>query len=228
MSRIRLKPEELDLIALMIDKRDSAHLSGHRSDPFRAASLNGGVTVLHFPGRTGADQISTMTFERFLALDLFHVFSRNETVTTFDLADDIRDRLELLKEDAGQPNQIAQERNARARAEDRQSRLETALAQGHRERQHRREVFGASIGRTARWAAVSIFLLIYGTATVVGTLVTGSAVAIAVAVGILLLIGILDWIFHLDAYRAVRWVEAKAAGRAERWAGRFEADDADT
>jgi hypothetical protein len=34
MSTIRLRPDELDLVARLIDKRDSAHLSGHTSDPF--------------------------------------------------------------------------------------------------------------------------------------------------------------------------------------------------
>ena len=34
MSSIILKPDELRFIALMIDKRDSAHLSGHTTDAF--------------------------------------------------------------------------------------------------------------------------------------------------------------------------------------------------
>jgi hypothetical protein len=55
LSAIRLKPDELDLIARMIDKRASAHLSGHTSDPLRAITPNGGVTILSYPGGMGTE-----------------------------------------------------------------------------------------------------------------------------------------------------------------------------
>lgn len=225
MTTIRLRPEELDLVTRMIDKRDSAHLSGHTTDPFQALALNGGASMIVFPGRTGRQEVPSITMARLKSLGLFQVYGQNKNVTTFDLADDIRDQLERLRDESGRPSLLAQERNARARAEGRQSELETALERGARRRQAQRQAFSGRVGRVAKWLAAGGLIALYAAATLLVAILTTPVVVIAVAIGLLLLITTLDWAFRLDAYRAVGWLEAKVAARAERWAEQFDPKD---
>jgi hypothetical protein len=225
MTTIRLRPEELELLGTMIAKRDSAHLSGHTNEPFQLVTLNGGSSILVFPGQTGRQEVPTMTIDRLMNLQAFQPFSRNKNVMTFDLADDIRDKLERLKDDAGQPSLLAQERHARSRAEGRQSELETALQRGERQRLAQRQAFAARVGHRVKWFAVGGLVVVYVAATVVTAILTEPLAVFAVALGLLLVSSILDWVFHLDAYQVVRWLEAKAAARAERWAEQFDSEE---
>lgn len=224
---MRLRPDELDLIAHLIDKRDSAHLSGHTSDPFQAVSLNGGVSILVFPGRTGRDSVPTLTFDRLMSLGVFHVFSRKKNVVTFDLVDDIRDRLEQLKAEAGQPSLLAREREARARAEDRQSILEQTLEHGARKRAERRDDFAARVGRWGFRLAIAALVVIYLLATWIVSLVATPALASIAAAALLAIVGVMSWAFRLDAFAAAHWVEAQVASRTRAWLHRFEAEDKD-
>jgi len=223
MTTIRLQPDELDLIARMIDKRDSAHLSGHTTDPFRVVELNGGTSVLSYPGRTGADNIPTRTIYRLRNLDLFQVFSHEKNVLVFDLADDIRDRLEQLRHEAGQPSPLTQELMARARAEDQQSKLETSIQRASRAREARRQAFADRIGRWVKRVAIVVIIGIYAAASIIVAIFTTPAIAGIAATGILAIIAILSWVFHLDAYAAVRALERRVAKAVEGWLDNFEA-----
>lgn len=225
MTTIRLKPDELELIGQMIDKRDSAHLSGHTADPFSAVALNGGVTAIQFPGRTGAAQTTTLTFQRLLAVDVLVVVSRKGNVTNFDLADGIRDRLEDLKMEAGQPSQLERERAARARPEERQSQLETQIQREVAIRQERRTAFAAGVGRRASLTVTTVLGVVYLAAVVYGLIAAPLVAALlALALGIL---GLASWLFRIDAFWLSHQAQRQAAARVERWLSRFEADQPD-
>lgn len=166
-----------------------------------------------------------MTIDRLRNLGAFQIFRQTKNVIHFDLVDDIRDRLEELKDQAGQPSLLAQERDARSRAEERQAHLEVAIERRSRARRARHEAFGARIGRLVKWTAVAALVLLYGGATVLVAMLTTPVPAIAAAVSLLLVIGILDWVFHVDAHGVVRLLEGKAAAAARRWAEQFDPPD---
>lgn len=222
---IRLKPDELDLLARLIDRRDSAHLAGITTDPFYALELNGGVSVLVCPGRTGRDQVATLTIHRLRSVGLFHVISENKNTLTFDLVDDVRDQLELLREAAGQPSLVGQERAARANAEDQLSRLQVNVEADAGEREARRQATSRRVGRWAFRVALIGLVAVYLLATAIVALATTVVIAGIVAAGLLGLIGVLSWAFHLDAFAAAHWVETRVAGRFGRWLDSFETDE---
>lgn len=225
MSAIRLQPEELDLLARMIDKRDSAHLSGHRDAPFRVVELNGGQSVLTYPGGMGADNVPTRTLRRFRSLDLFQVFDEGKNVVVFDLADRIRDRLEELKDESSQPSMLAQERAARARAQDQQSRLEVSIESAARAREARRKAFAGRAGRWAYRLTNSVLIAIYVAAVILSTIFIAPTFGAIIGIGILAVIGILDWGFHRDAFGVAHVCENWTVERVERWLASLEADD---
>jgi hypothetical protein len=224
MSAIRLRSDELDLLTRMIDKRDSAHLSGHRDDPFRVAELNGGLSVLTYPGGMGADNVPTRTIRRFRSLDLFQIFNTGKNVVVFDLADDVRDRIEELRDEAGEPSVLAQERAARARAEDQQSRLEVRIERAARAREARRHAFAVKVGRWAYRLTNAALIAIYIVAIVLTTTFIAPAVGAVIGIGILAIIGILDWGFRRDAFGVAHACEKWAVERVERWLAGFEAE----
>jgi hypothetical protein len=225
MSSIRLKPDELDLLARLIDRRDSAHLAGITTDPFSAIELNGGVSVLACPGRTGREQAATLTIHRLRSAGLFQVISENKSTLTFDLVDDVRDQLELLREAAGQPSLVGQERAARASAEDQLSGLQVKVEADAGEREARRQATSKRVGRWAFRVALIGLVAVYLLATAIMALATTVVIAGIVAAGLLGLIGVLSWGFHLDAFAAAHWVETRVAGRFKGWLDAFEMDE---
>ncbi len=225
MSAIRLRPDELELVARMIDKRDSAYLSGHTNDPFRVGTPNGGEWVLQYPGQMGAETIPSRTIERLGELNLLEGVREGKGAMTFHLADDIRDQLEELKDAAGQPSELARERDARARAEDRQSRLEVKIERDTRARAESREAFAARVGRMTNALVSIVFIGCYAAAVILPLILTTLAIGVVVSALVLLVFGILSWRFHIDAFRGARATERWAERRVNQWLASFEAKD---
>lgn len=111
----------------LIDMRDSAHLAGHTDDPFHLVRFNGNESVLFSPGRTEGINISTLAIRRLEDLGLFHVFDVAAKGFTFDLVDDVRDRLEEMRVALGQPSRLGEVEAAKERAEAAQRDLEAKV-----------------------------------------------------------------------------------------------------
>lgn len=227
MTAVRLRPDELELVAHMIDKRDSAHLSGHRNAVFRVAMLNGGEWAVQYLGRMGAESVPARTIERFRELGLFQGVRVGRGAMTFDLADDIRDRLEQLKDAAGQPSELGHERDARARAEDQLSRLQVQVERDARGRALRRKAFASLIGRWAFRVTTGLLIAAYLSAVVLSTVFASLTLGAFVGVAVLAALGIADWGFHRDAFGWAHGIERWAATRVDRWLAGFEADNSE-
>lgn len=91
------KQSDIDLLARLIDIRDSADLAGHTDDLFRQIDVNGPDAVVFGPGRNNRHVISKIKMRRLRDLGLFYVIDTGATGFTFDLADDVRDRLEQMR-----------------------------------------------------------------------------------------------------------------------------------
>jgi hypothetical protein len=92
------RQSDIDLLAKLIDIRDSADLTGHTDDLFRQIDPQGEQSVVSGPGRTGL-VVSKLTMRRLRDLGLFYIIDSGPTVCRFDLADDVRDRLEQMRLD---------------------------------------------------------------------------------------------------------------------------------
>lgn len=90
------KQSDIDLLARLIDIRHSADLAGHTDDLFRQIDVNGPDAVVHGPGRNN-QVISKIKMRRLRDLGLFYVIDTGSKGFTFDLADDVRDRLERMR-----------------------------------------------------------------------------------------------------------------------------------
>ncbi len=88
--------------------RDSAHLAGHRLDPFTLFNFSGTEALLVSPGRTQGDSVSKVAMRRLEDLDLFRVIDRSEKGFTFDLVDDVSDRLEEMRVEVGLPSRMGE------------------------------------------------------------------------------------------------------------------------
>jgi len=124
---IRPKQNDLDLLGRLIDLRDSARLAGHTDDPFRLFDFNGTESVLYGPERNEGQDVSTMGMRRLQDLGLLHVIDVLPKGFTFDLVDDVRDRLEEMRVALGQPSRLGEIEAAKERAEAAQRDLETRV-----------------------------------------------------------------------------------------------------
>lgn len=91
------KQSDIDLLAGLIDIRDSADLAGHTDDLFRQIDFQGADAVVFGPGRNHRLVISKIRMRRLRDLGLFYVIDTGSKGFTFDLADDVRDRLEQMR-----------------------------------------------------------------------------------------------------------------------------------
>jgi hypothetical protein len=90
------KQSDIDLLVRLIDIRDSADLAGQTDDLFRLVDVQGAQAIVLGPGRNN-QVVSKITMRRLRDLDLFYVIDPGSTAFRFDLADDVRDRLEQMR-----------------------------------------------------------------------------------------------------------------------------------
>lgn len=90
------KQSDIDLLAQLIDIRDSADLAGHTDDLFRQFDPQGAEAIVFGPGGN-SQVVSKLTMRRLRDLGLFYVIDSGPNVFRFDLADDVRDRLEQMR-----------------------------------------------------------------------------------------------------------------------------------
>jgi hypothetical protein len=223
VSAIRLRPEELDLLVRMLDRRDSAHLAGVTSDVFQATELNGGTSVLFYPGHSGGEDVPSLTVSRFRSLGVFHVIKEWGEGFTFDLVDDIRDRLEQLRQAAGQPTLLGEAVAARQQAGAELTALQARVEQAAGERQAKREAFASAVGRWANRLATLVSIGLYAAATIVAMVVTTPAFGGIVGGVVLAVLAILSWRFHLDAFAAAHALERRTTRAIENWLRTFDA-----
>jgi len=222
MTTLRLRPDELELVARMIDKRDSAFLSGHRDDPFRVGMPNGTQWALQYPGRNGGEVVPSRTIERLRELGLFQGVRVGRGAMTFHLADGIGDRLEQLRDQAGQPSEVARERDARSRAEDQLSRLQVQVERDARARAERRQAFSSRLGRWGFRMTTASLVAVYLAAVILSTLSASPTLGAIVGVAVLAGLGIAEWGFHRDAFGWAHAAERWTFARVDRWLERFE------
>lgn len=227
MSPLRPRQEDLDWVSRLLELRDGARLAGHTDSIFQVVDLDSADPTLFGPGGGPGVPIPSLVVSRLGGLDLLHVVTRAANSISFDLVDDVRDQLELLREAMGRPSLIERERTARARAEDQQSALEVRLEAGARRREELRQAFAGRVGRWISGLTVALLVGVYAGATVVVALLATPAIAVVVAVIVLGAFGILEWGFHLDALVVAHWLERLSARRVERWLARFETSDPD-
>jgi len=229
---LRPSPEDVDLLARLIDMRDSAHLAGHRSKPFIHTAFNGGDSAVMAPGQTGAITVPTMALGRLRDLGVLRVINDRGRSYTFDLADDVRDRIDEMRAAAGQPSRMGEleaavehaETAARA-AEAARDEIEARVATAAQLRAARRSAFAHRVGRLTRALAVIILVVVYvGVVLVAGYLVSSNLpVALVVAcIGVAVVLAVLDWGLHVDGF----WLATRAGGwvaaRTESWLASFE------
>jgi hypothetical protein len=94
------KQSDIDLLAQLIDIRNSADLAGHTDDLFREFDPQGAEAIVFGPGGN-SQVVSKLTMRRLRDLGLFYVIDSGPHVLRFDLADDVRDRLEQMRVAAG-------------------------------------------------------------------------------------------------------------------------------
>jgi hypothetical protein len=222
VSAIRLHPDELDLLARMIDKRESAHLSGHRNDRFLVATPNGDEWVLRYPGGMGAETVPARTIERLRELDTFQLVREGRNALTFDLADQPRDLLEQLKAAAGQPSELARLDQRRAQIEEQLGDCQKKAEADARERAQRRRDFAAHLGHWTNVAVTVALVGLYLVAAGLPLVFATNVVGIVISALMLAAFGVLGWRFHIDAWRGANAAQAWVERRAERWLRRFE------
>lgn len=234
---IRPTPEDIDLLAQLIDMRDSAHLAGHTQDAFNLARFQGTQSLLISPGRSGQIQVSTFAMERLRGLGLFRVISVREKGLTFDLADDVRDQLEEMRVTAGQPSpmgelEAAVERaeGAREAAEAARRNLETKIAAAARSRADLRAAFARRVGRRFLWAARVALGILYAAVIVIAGYFVSSNLPLPFIVGVIgvfVVLAAIDWLLHIDGFAVAARTEAWAVARVSRWLETFEVTDSD-
>jgi hypothetical protein len=226
MTGIRLRPEEIDHINALVDARDSAHLAGWTTSPFNAAAFNGGESLIRFPGG-GGRQIPTTTLHRLRAEGLLNVYTSSRGGMTFDLVDDVRDRLEELRKATGLPSRLDELEAASLRAQEEavQAREATAAAQTRvteatLTRHRRYGTFASKVGRWARRGGIILLVLIYVAVATAPTLLATANLPVAAGAGVVVvtvLIGAFSWLFHRDGFAAAAWLERSVTNRVERW-----------
>jgi hypothetical protein len=229
------KPTDLDLLVRLIDMRDSAHLAGHINDPFRLFEFNGTESVLFSPGRNEGINITTMGMRRLQHLDFLQLIDILPKGFTFDLVDDVRDRLEETRVALGQPSRLGEAQAAtqmaeaaRAQAETVQRDLVATIADRAATRAARRSAFANRVGRSVGLIARVVLGIIYvGVVVLAGFFVTANLpMAIVVAViAVAVLLTVVDWLFHIDGFALAVAVESRTVSRTTRWLESFDADD---
>jgi hypothetical protein len=228
---LRPSPEDVDLLAQLIDMRDSAHLAGHRSKPFVHTAFNGGDSAVMAPGQTGAITVPTMALGRLRDLGVLRVISDRGRSFTFDLADDVRDRIEEMRIATGMASRMGELQAAVDRAAARTSEseaarreLEVRVAAATQARATHRSAFARRVGRWVRLLTSVVLGALYFGAVTVGGYVLSSNLPLAVAAGFALTAGlaVLDWQFHVDGFWLARRLGAWIESGIERWLARFE------
>lgn len=231
---IQPKQGDIDLLLQIIDLRDSAHLAGHTDKPFNLAKLNGGQSVLVSPGNAGGTNVSTFAVQRLEDLGLFRIIASKPTGLTFDLVDDFRDRIEEMRVAIGQPSRLGEAQAATERAEaarqhseadarDLESKVQAAAAT----RAERRAVFARRAGGWVRRAATIALGVFYIGVVVVAGQVLSSILPlplIVTVIAVAVIVGVLDWLLHIDGFALAAWAEAGAVNRITRWLESFDAE----
>jgi hypothetical protein len=229
---IRPKPEDIEELARLIEIRDSAHLAGHRLDPFTLFNFSRTEALLVSPGRTQGDSVSNVAMRRLEDLDLFRVIDRSEKGFTFDLVDDVGDRLEEMRVAVGLPSRMGELEASVQRAEaamnaaeSTRQDLEARVIDDRRARAERRAAFASRVGRWARWLArVALGLLYIGVVVVAGYFVS-SNLPLAIVVGIIgvaVVLAALDWLLHIDGFALAAAFETRVVNRMTRWLESFD------
>jgi len=90
------KQSDIDLLARLIGIRESADLAGHTDDLFSQIDFQGAEAAVLGPGRNN-QVVPKIKMRRLRDLGVFYVIHTGATGFTFDLADDVRDRLEQMR-----------------------------------------------------------------------------------------------------------------------------------
>ena len=229
---IQPKPEDVDELARLLEIRDTAHLAGHRDDPFTLFNFSGSEAVLVSPGRSQGDTVSKMQMRRLEDLGLLRVIDRLADGFTFDLVDDVRDRLEEMRVAVVLPSRMGELEASLQRAEAATKAAESARQdlEGHirddrRARAERRAAFGYRVGRWARWLArIALGVLYVGVVVVAGYFVSSNLpLAIIVGVvGVAVVLTALDWLLHIDGFALAAAFEASVVKRVTEWLESFD------
>ena len=231
---IRPTPDDIDLLAQLIEMRNSARLAGHTQDAFNLARFQGTLSLLVSPGRSGSISVSTLAMGRLEDLGLFRVIDRREKVLKFDLVDDVRDRLEEMRVAAGQPSRMGELEAAASRAEVATEAAETArrdlearVAAAALARADLRAAFARRVARRVRWAAMLVLGALYVSVAVIAgyfalTLPQPAAIVIVVvAIGLALL----GWLRHIDGFSLATGIESRVVEQITRWLNSFDVPD---
>lgn len=232
--RLRPKPDDIDLLARMIEMRDTASLAGIRDDPFRLFEFNGSESVLFSPGKNEGINVSTVGMKRLEDLGLFHVIDYLPKGFTFDLVDDVRDRLEEMKVGLGQPSRmgeleaaVVRAEAATASAESSQREIEARAVTAARSRADLRAAFARRVGRWAQWVArITLGTIYVGVVVIAGYLVSANLpLALIVGiVGVAVALTALDWLLHIDGFTLAAGVETRVVRRVTAWLESFDPD----
>lgn len=224
---IQPKPADIDLLLQIIDLRDSAHLAGHTDKPFNLLKLNGGQSVLASPGNAGGTNVSTFAVQRLEDLALFRGIVSKKNGMTFDLVDDVRDRLEEMKIALGQPSRMGEAEAAKERAIGAHRDLEAKVEAASALRAERRIAFAGRVGRWVRSAATIALAVIYIGVVVLAGQVISSILPLPLIVTVIALaaiLGILDWLLRIDGFALAAMAEASAVRRVTGWLESFDAE----
>ena len=173
-----------------------------------------------------------MQMRRLEDLGLLRVIDRLADGFTFDLVDNVRDRLEEMRVEAGLPSRMGELEAAVQRAEAATKAAESArqgldvrVADERQARAERRAEFARRVGRWARWLArVALGLLYIGVVVVAGYFVSSNLpLAIVVGViGVAVVVAALDWLLHIDGFALAEAVETLVVRRVTRWLESFD------
>lgn len=229
---IHPKPDDIDLLVRLIEMRDSADLAGNADDVSNLLQFQGTQSVLVGPGRTERISVSTMAMRRLQDLGLFRVINMREKGLTFDLVDDIRDRLEEMRVALGQPSRLGEAQAAQERAEAAKDQAEAAqrdldiqVRESATNRAAQRDAFARRVGRWARRAAtVGLGAIYVGVVVAAGYFVSAN-LPLALVIGIVgvgVVLTVLDWLFHIDGFGLTAGVESRVVKRITRWLESFD------
>ena len=168
-----------------------------------------------------------MQMRRLEDLGLLRVIDQLADGFTFDLVDDVRDRIEEMRVEAGLPSRIGELEASLQRAEAATKTveaarldLETRVGEDRRARAERRSAFANGVGRWVRWLArVALGLLYIGVVVVAGYFVSSNLpLAIVVGiVGVAVVLAALDWLLHIDGFVLAAAFEARMVKRVTAW-----------
>lgn len=225
---IRAKPEDINVLAQLIDRRESAELAGIRGT-LQFMPLQGGQGVLFGPGRSGNLQVSTFDMGRLDELGAFRVLNRSDRGGyTFDLVDDVRDLLEEWRASLGQPSRMGELEAALAQAKGEEEQalaakkdLERRVGEAAKGRAERRDAAATRVGRRTRRLVIVVlavvYMAVYVAVVLVGFLATANPLAaagIVIAGGLLALLG---WVAPIDGFWLAGKVEGIVSRRVRRW-----------